>query len=96
MSLILPKLPGYNIDHDPSKIDFKRKSSSIIQKIKPINLLTKSITIPSLLIDPFKIKIRTDNSKSLSQSVHINHYGPELTELFQPDWSKLEKKVLQT
>ena len=57
------------------------------------NKLAKSVSISNDFYNPLEIKVRLDKSKSVSQSVHTNLSGPEVTEQFQPYWSKLDKKV---
>jgi hypothetical protein len=97
MNLQLPKLPGYQISHDPTKSNHKRISSTLFENNRyddnKINKLTQSVVIPKESHETVKLNIRQDKSKSLSQSVHVNHFGPEISELFQPTWLKLDKKV---
>lgn len=94
MNFVLPKLPGYKISHDPTKFDFKRVSSSILENNRyDDNKLTKSVTVPNHYYDPLEIKVRSDKSKSVTQSVYSNPNGPDLIEQFQPHWSKLDRKV---
>lgn len=102
MDVPLPKLPGYHILHNPLKSSFKRVSSIVLENNrynndnnKP-NLLHQSLTIPAETQEKLnlRLKVRGEKSKSMSQSVHVNHFGPEIEELYQPIWLKLDKKVV--
>jgi hypothetical protein len=96
MTSVFPKQPGYFINHDPSKVDFKKVSSMVLQKVhngeyklkKDYNLpRTNSIS---------ETNFREGPSLSFSQSTYVNHFGPEpIKEHFQPDWVKLDKQVLR-
>jgi hypothetical protein len=95
MSTIYPKQPGYSIYHDPSKVDFKKISSQLLEK-KMFNeiLPKKQINLPRQYDIP-DIKTRDGKSLSYSQSTFVNHYETDIKEQFQPYWVKLDKQVLR-
>lgn len=70
MNSVLPKLPGYKISQDPSKLDFKRISSIILKNNRyDDKKLAISFIVSSLFYDRLAIKVRLDKSKSVTQSV---------------------------
>jgi EF-hand domain-containing protein 1 len=96
MTSVYPKQPGYNIYHDPTKVDFKKVSSMVLERVnngefkykKDYNLPRQNQFQPS--------SHREGSSLSVSQTTHVNHFDncpPK--ELFQPDWVKLDKQVLR-
>lgn len=95
MTSVFPKQPGYYVYHDPTKTDFKKVSSIILNKINNNEYkLKKDFTLPRL--QPKEdIKVRDGSSLSYSQSTYINHFQEPIKELFQPDWVKLDKQVLR-
>jgi hypothetical protein len=96
MTTIFPKQPGYYINHDPSRSNFKKVSSLVMQKIKNGEYkLKKEYNLPRAL-PIIETNFRNINSLSLSQSTYVNHYGTEpIKEYFKPDWVKLDKQVLR-
>jgi len=95
MTSIYPKLPGYSVYHDPSKIDFKKISSQMLQKIQNGELKPKQNIYLPRLKEPEAVKVRDGASLSYSQQTYANHFGEQITEQFQPDWVKLDKQVLR-
>ena len=43
--------------------------------------------------DKKQVDTRSEQSKSYSQCTYVNHFGNDISELFQPDWVKMEKQV---
>jgi uncharacterized protein YdcH (DUF465 family) len=95
MTSIYPKLPGYLVNHDPTKIDFKKVSSSMLSKIQNNEIKPKqNIYLPRQNVQE-KINVREGSSLSYSQQTFSNHFGEQIGEQFQPDWVKLDKQVLR-
>ena len=95
MTSIYPKLPGNIINHDPTKVDFKKISSSQYEKVLNNESKPKSfINIPRLRT-PETVQLRDEKSSSFSQTVFTNPFDTDLSEHFQPDWVKLDKQVLR-
>ena len=95
MTSIYPKIPGFTINHDPTKVDFKKISSLHLEKIQTGKIIPKdNIDLPRLTPTPL-VKLRSENSKSSSQQTFVNHFNAELVEHFQPDWVKFDKQVLR-
>lgn len=101
MTSIFPKQPGYSVYHDPSKTDFKKISSIILQKKHHGDYKLKkdylnSISNNSNLSN--NAVVRDGSSLSYSQSTFVNHFDEECKSIkdhFQPDWVKLDKQVLR-
>jgi hypothetical protein len=96
MTSIYPKQPGYTINHDPTKVDFKKISSQLLQKINFGEIKPKQqINLPRQK-EAETVKVRQGASLSYSQETYKNHFGDSTPiEQFQPDWVKLEKQVLR-
>ena len=95
MTSIYPKIPGFIINHDPSKVDFKKISSLQLVKVQTGAIKPKEkIELPRLN-QTFQVQLRDEKSKSSSQQTFINHYTSDIAEQFQPDWVKLDKQVLR-
>ena len=95
MTSIYPKIPGFTINHDPTKVDFKKISSQHLVKIQTGSIKPKDkIELPRLISTP-AVQLRDENSKSSSQQTFVNHFSPDIAEQFQPDWVKLDKQVLR-
>jgi hypothetical protein len=96
MTSVFPKQPGYMIYHDPTKVDFKKVSSMVLQKVNSGDFkLKKDYTLPRLGQTEEK-KFREGPSLSYSQTTYVNHFGQTpIKEHFQPDWVKLDKQVLR-
>lgn len=97
MTSVFPKQPGYMINHDPTKVDFKRVSSMVLNKIETNDFkYKKDYNLPKTN-KLEQIKVRDPNSFSHSQSTFINHFneGEQISTHFQPDWVKLDKQVLR-
>lgn len=96
MTSIYPKQPGYQIYHDPTKVDFKKISSLVLQRIQNGEVKVKKDYPLPRQIDPENINFRDGPSLSYSQSIYVNHYDVKPPkEHFQPDWVKLDKQVLR-
>ncbi len=95
MTSIYPKQPGYSINHDPSKVDFKKVSSHLLQKIQFGEIKPKQQIYLPRGTKQDSVKLREGTSLSYSQDTYKNHFGENITEQFQPDWVKLEKQVLR-
>ena len=95
MTSIYPKLPGNIINHDPTKVDFKKISSSQLEKVMNNESKLKSTVIIPRLSTPEKIQVRDGKSLSFSQNIFTNPFSTDLSEQFQPDWVKLDKQVLR-
>ncbi len=95
MTSIYPKLPGYSVYHDPTKVDFKKVSSQMLQKINNNEVKPKQQIFLPRQGEMEKVKVREGTSLSSSQQTFQNHFGAQITEHFQPDWVKLDKQVLR-
>ena len=96
MTSVFPKQPGYMIYHDPTKVDFKKVSSMVLQNISNGDFKTKKGFNLPRVNEPEPTKFREGPSLSYSQTTYVNHFGPEpIKEFFQPDWVKLDKQVLR-
>lgn len=93
MTTIYPKLPGFIINHDPTKDSFKKTSSVKQDQIKHGEFLfKKEVNLPRQNpVNPINLR----KGLSSSQSTFINHFGTEIVEHFQPEWVKLDKQVLR-
>jgi len=95
MTSIYPKLPGNIIYHDPTIVDFKKISSTQLEKVMNNEAKLKSNIIIPRVNTPEKIQVRDGKSLSYSQSTYQNPFGTDLSQHFQPDWVKLDKQVLR-
>jgi hypothetical protein len=96
MTSMYPKQPGYSINHDPTKVDFKKISSQLLQKINFGEVKPKQEIYLPRQTEPDKVKVRDGKSLSYSQETFKNHFGETVPfEQFQPDWVKLDKQVLR-
>jgi hypothetical protein len=95
MTSIYPKLPGYSVYHDPSKVDFKKISSQMLQKVQNNEIKPKKEIYLPRQSQKEEVKVRDGASLSSSQQTFINHFSGQITEQFQPDWVKLDKQVLR-
>jgi hypothetical protein len=94
MTSIFPKIPGYTVYHDPTKVDFKKISSQMLQKINNGEVKPNKSNLPlPRQFEKQVVNTRSEKSKSYSQQTFVNHFGSENGELFQPDWVKLDKQV---
>lgn len=96
MTSVYPKQPGYTIYHDPTKVDFKKVSSIVLQKINNGEYKVKKDFALPRQNSLEATQIREGPSLSYSQATYTNHFdvGP-IREQFQPDWVKLDKQVLR-
>ncbi len=95
MTSIYPKLPGNIINHDPTKVDFKKISAKQYEKVLNNQAKLKStVNIPRLRTPDIKM-LRDEKSLSYSQTTHTNPFNTDISENFQPDWVKLDKQVLR-
>jgi hypothetical protein len=95
MTSVYPKLPGYSVNHDPTKVDFKKISSQMLQKVQHGEIKPKQQMYLPRQKEPEKVKLRDGSSLSYSQNTYQNHFGGIIDEQFQPDWVKLDKQVLR-
>lgn len=95
MTSIYPKVPGYNYNHDPTKLDFKKISVQLLTKIQNNEIRPKQQIVLPRQKEQESIKVREGPSLSFSQQSFTNHFGSEIVEQFQPDWVKLDKQVLR-
>lgn len=96
MTSVFPKQPGYMIYHDPTKVDFKKVSSMVLQRVNNGEYqIKKNYNLPR--VNPMEeTNFREGPSLSYSQSTYINHFDTTpIKEQFQPDWVKLDKQVLR-
>jgi hypothetical protein len=94
MTTIYPKIPGYTIYHNPTQVDFKKISSTMLETMQTGNVRVSKSNIPiPRQYDKIDVHARSEQSKSSSQQTLCNHFGNEITELFQPDYVKMEKQV---
>lgn len=96
MTSVFPKQPGYMIYHDPTKVDFKKVSSMVLNRVNNGEYkLKKEYPLPRTQ-EMRPTSFREGESLSYSQSTYVNHFGPEpIKEQFVPDWVKLDKQVLR-
>lgn len=94
MTSIYPKQPGYTINHNPTITDFKKISAQMLDTVRTGSQRVDktNLKIPRQW-EKSEINTRTDKSKSSSQQTFVNHFGNEISELFQPDYVKLDKQV---
>lgn len=93
MASNFPKLPGFVPTHDPTIVDHKKISHVKLEQIRnPKNQPVPLYDLPRPPQGTF-IGEKTEESKSFSQSVHGNHFGPDIQEQFEPTYSKLDKQV---
>lgn len=96
MSTAFPKLPGYSVYHDPSKVDFKKISHHILA-----NKINGEVKIKALFPLPrqrlsIEAPSRSGKSLSSSQEILVNHFISTSTkERFQPLYVKYDKQVLR-
>jgi hypothetical protein len=95
MTSIYPKLPGYSVNHDPSKVDFKKVSSNMLQKINNNEIKPKQNMYLPRQKEIETVRLRDGSSLSSSQQTYINHFGEQIAEQFEPDWVKMDKQVLR-
>jgi hypothetical protein len=95
MTSIYPKLPGFTVSHDPTKVDFKKISAQLLTKIQHEGVKPKQPIVLPRQKEPEKVRMREGPSMSYSQETYQNHYGADISEHFQPDWVKLDKQVLR-
>lgn len=95
MTSIYPKLPGNIICHDPTIVDFKKISSTQLEKVMNNESKLKSNIIIPRILTPEKVQVRDGKSLSYSQRTFQNPFGTDLSEHFQPDYVKLDKQVLR-
>jgi len=94
MTSIYPKIPGYTIYHNPTQTDFKKISSTMLETIRNGEQRVSKTTLPiPRQWDKKQVDTRSEQSKSYSQCTYVNHFGNDISELFQPDWVKMEKQV---
>lgn len=94
MTSIYPKIPGYTIYHNPTITDFKKISSTMLETIRSGEQKVSKSTLPiPRQYEKIPVHTRSEQSKSSSQQTLVNHFGPDISELFQPDWVKMEKQV---
>jgi len=97
MASNFPKLPGYVVDHDPTKVHHNKVSHVHLEKIRN----HKDVTVPLHAVpNPPAQNFRPDKteaSKSLSHVQFPNHLGggAEIAEQFEPTYVKLDKQVLR-
>ena len=93
MASNFPKLPGYVVTHDPTITNHKKISHVKLEQIR--NTKNTEVPLYNLPHNPtgnFKPP-KNDQSKSFSQSVHVNHGGEDIQEQFEPTYVKLDKQV---
>ena len=96
MTTIYPKQPGYNIYHDPSKIDYKKISSTALEKINNGEFKHKKDYSLPRQNETQELNYRNGSSLSYSQCTYVNHFDNKpILEHFQPNWVKLDKQVLR-
>lgn len=95
MTSIYPKLPGNLIYHDPTKVDFKKISSTQLEKVMNNEAKLKTNIIIPRVRTPERVQIRDGKSLSYSQMTYQNPFSTDLSEHFQPDYVKLDKQVLR-
>jgi len=95
MTSVYPKLPGFSVNHDPTKVDFKKISSQMLQKQQNGDVKPKQLMYLPRQKEAEKVKLRDGTSLSSSQQTYQNHFGGLIEEQFQPDWVKLDKQVLR-
>ena len=95
MTSIYPKIPGYSIYHDCTKTDFKKISSTMLEAKRNGELKVSKSNLPIPRQHEVTAQdFRNEKSLSSSQQTFVNHFGREINELFQPDFVKMDKQVL--
>jgi hypothetical protein len=95
MASNFPKLPGYYVDHDPTKVHHNKVSHVHLEKIRN----HKDVTVPLHMVPNAPAQNfrpdKTEASKSLSHTQFPNHLGggKEIAEQFEPTYVKLDKQV---
>jgi len=93
MASNFPKLPGYVPTHDPTVVDHKKVSHIKLEQIRNArNVIVPLHALPRQLEKNF-LPEKTDMSKSVSHMQYPNHTGPDINELFEPTFVKLDKQV---
>lgn len=94
MTSIYPKIPGYTIYHNPTITDFKKISSTMLETVQSGKQRVSKTNLPiPRQWEKIPVQTRNEKSKSSSQQTFVNHFGSDISELFQPDWVKMEKQV---
>jgi hypothetical protein len=93
MASNFPKLPGFVPTHDPTLTNHKKISHIKLEQIRnPKNQPVPLYSLPRPPIGTFMGE-KTEESKSFSQSIYKNHFGPDIQEHFEPTFVKLDKQV---
>ncbi len=93
MASNFPKLPGYVPTHDPTIVDHKKISHVKLEQIQnPKNQTVPLYDLPRPPQGTFTGE-KSEESKSYSQTVYQNHFGPDIQEQFEPTYAKLDKQV---
>jgi hypothetical protein len=96
MTSVYPvNLPGYMVLHDPTKIDFKKISSTQLSKLQNNEIKPKADVVLPRQNVPEKVNFRDEKSLSYSQNTYVNHFESDISEHFQPEYVKLDKQVLR-
>lgn len=95
MSSVYPKLPGYSINHDLTKTDFKKISGNQLERINNGEIKPKQNYYLPRQNQAEQINPRNEQSLSSSQQTFINHFDKEIVEQFQPEYVKYDKQVLR-
>jgi len=91
MASNFPKLPGFVPTHDPTLVDHKKISHVKLEQLRnPKNQPVPLYDLPRPPQGTF-LGEKTEESKSFSQTVFGNHFGPDIQEQFEPTYSKLDK-----
>jgi len=93
MASQFPKLPGFVPTHDPTIVNHKKISHVKLEQIRN----TKNVEVPLYAVPKPPVANflpeKTEDSKSFSQTVFVNHFGEDIQEQFEPTFVKLDKQV---
>ena len=95
MASSFPKLPGYVPTHDCTQTRHHKVSHKMLETKQ--NIHNKPVPLYPVPDPPVKLLApeKNDASLSTSQRFFVNHTGPDIQELFEPTYVKLDKIVLQ-
>ena len=95
MTNAFPKLPGYVVTHNPMNVDHKKVTHNKLEHFRNFrNEIVPLYPLPEP-IDRHFLPEKRPEDMSMSHTQYPNHTngGKELTEMFEPTATKLDKQV---